>query len=134
MINLFVSAFGNILAYALIQLDGAHGIAGWRWIFIIEGAITIGFAFVGYMLVVGFPDHLLNSDRKSGFTQEELEIVLDRVERDRGDSEPDKLTLNKVLYHSMNWELWMYGFMFLGCSAPIYAFAYVPLHLDDIDR
>src|SRR4051812_46984311 len=121
MINLFVSAFGNILAYALIQLDGAHGIEGWRWIFIIEGAITIGFSFVGYALVVGFPDHLLNSERKSGFTQEELEIVLDRVERDRGDSAPDKLTWHKILQHSMNWELWVYGFMFLGCSAPIYA-------------
>lgn len=33
MINLFVSAFGNILAYALIKLDGTHGIEGWRWIF-----------------------------------------------------------------------------------------------------
>ncbi len=33
LINLFVSAFGNILAYAIIKLDGAHGIAGWRWIF-----------------------------------------------------------------------------------------------------
>ena len=33
MINLFVSAFGNILAYALIKLHGSHGISGWRWIF-----------------------------------------------------------------------------------------------------
>jgi hypothetical protein len=33
MINLFVSAFGNILAYAIIKLNGTHGIAGWRWIF-----------------------------------------------------------------------------------------------------
>jgi MFS family permease len=33
LINLFVSAFGNILAWAIVKLDGAHGIAGWRWIF-----------------------------------------------------------------------------------------------------
>lgn len=33
LINLFVSAFGNILAWAIVKLDGAHSIAGWRWIF-----------------------------------------------------------------------------------------------------
>jgi MFS family permease len=33
LINLFVSAFGNILAFAIVKLDGAHGIAGWRYIF-----------------------------------------------------------------------------------------------------
>jgi len=35
VVNLFVSAFGNILAFAIVKLDGAHGIAGWRWISII---------------------------------------------------------------------------------------------------
>lgn len=33
LINLVVSAFGNILAFAIVKLDGAHGIEGWRWIF-----------------------------------------------------------------------------------------------------
>jgi MFS family permease len=33
LINLFVSAFGNILAWAIVKLDGDHGISGWRWIF-----------------------------------------------------------------------------------------------------
>ncbi|KAH7154882.1 major facilitator superfamily domain-containing protein [Dactylonectria estremocensis] len=99
IINLFVSAFGNILAYALIKLDGTHNIAGWRCIFIIEGAITIGFAFISFAFTLPFPDQLLASVDKSSFTLEELEAILDR-------------------------ELWAYGFMFLCCSAPIYAFAY----------
>ncbi|KAG9255104.1 major facilitator superfamily domain-containing protein [Emericellopsis atlantica] len=124
MINLFVSAFGNILAYALIKLDGAHGIEGWRWIFIIEGAITIGFAFLGYAFTLPFPDQLLASGKKSTFSQDDLQTILDRVERDRGDAEPDALTFRKVLHHAARWELWVYGFMFLCCSAPIYAFAY----------
>lgn len=33
LINLCVSAFGNILAWAIVKLEGAHGIEGWRWIF-----------------------------------------------------------------------------------------------------
>ncbi|TPX14532.1 uncharacterized protein E0L32_005224 [Thyridium curvatum] len=125
MINLFVSAFGNILAYAIILLDGKHGYAGWRWIFIsVEGAFTIGFAFIGYLFVLPFPDQMLATGHKANFTQEELEVVLDRVERDRGDADPDKLTWCKVLRLCASWELWVYGFMFITCSAPIYAFAY----------
>jgi hypothetical protein len=33
VVNLVVSAFGNILPFAIVKLDGAHGIAGWPWIF-----------------------------------------------------------------------------------------------------
>lgn len=86
--------------------------------------MTIGAAIFGYFLVLGFPDQILASGRYKGFTQHELETVLDRVERDRGDAAPDKLTWQKFWTHILNWQLWVYGLMFLTCSAPIYAFAY----------
>lgn len=124
LINLFVSAFGNILAFAIVKLDGVHGIEGWRWIFIVEGAATIGIAILGWFLVIDFPDRMLATNKLQGFTQDELQFVLDRIDRDRGDSQPDKLTAEKFRKHIANWELWVYGFMFLTCSAPIYAFAY----------
>ena len=124
LINLFVSAFGNILAFAIVKLDGVHGIEGWRWIFIVEGAATIGIAILGWFLVIDFPDRMLATNKLQGFTQDELQVVLDRIDRDRGDSQPDKLTAEKFRKHIANWELWVYGFMFLTCSAPIYAFAY----------
>jgi hypothetical protein len=37
--------------------------------------------------------------------------VLDRIDRDRHDSKPDKLTWAKFCTHVANWELWVYGFM-----------------------
>lgn len=90
----------------------------------IEGAVTIGAAMIGYFLVLDFPDQILASGEYRGFTQHELEVVLDRVERDRGDAAPDKLTWQKFWTHVLNWQLWIYGLMFMTCSAPIYAFAY----------
>jgi hypothetical protein len=88
----------------------------------IEGALTIGIAISAFFIVLNFPDKILASGKN--FTQNELEVVLDRVERDRGDSLPDKLTWEKFWGHISSWQLWVYGLMFLCCSAPIYAFAY----------
>ncbi|KAF3352638.1 hypothetical protein VdG1_08804 [Verticillium dahliae VDG1] len=40
-------AFGGLLAGAITSnLDDAHGIAGWRWLFIIEGVATVGVAYM----------------------------------------------------------------------------------------
>jgi hypothetical protein len=30
-INIFANAFGSILAYGIMQLNGKHGYLGWRW-------------------------------------------------------------------------------------------------------
>ena len=39
-----------------MQMGGLAGLNGWRWIFIMEGIITILLGFVGYWLLVDFPD------------------------------------------------------------------------------
>ncbi|EIM85641.1 MFS transporter [Stereum hirsutum FP-91666 SS1] len=36
-------AFGGLLASAIIRMDGIGGLAGWRWIFILEGIVTVLF-------------------------------------------------------------------------------------------
>ncbi|KAM0813400.1 putative Pantothenate transporter [Seiridium cardinale] len=36
------NAFGGLFAAAILKLDGRHGIAGWMWLFTIEGSATVG--------------------------------------------------------------------------------------------
>jgi cyanate permease len=86
--------------------------------------LTLGAAIIGYFLVLSFPDIMLNTGKRQGFTARQLAIVLDRVQRDRGDANADPLSTKKVLNHMKAWPLWVYGFMFLTSSVPIYAFAY----------
>nr|XP_018266752.1 uncharacterized protein I303_00728 [Kwoniella dejecticola CBS 10117]OBR88910.1 hypothetical protein I303_00728 [Kwoniella dejecticola CBS 10117] len=51
---------GNMLAGALQaaiynNLDGRHGISGWRWMMIIDGILTLCVAFAGFVLIPDFP-------------------------------------------------------------------------------
>ncbi|KAK0457494.1 major facilitator superfamily domain-containing protein [Desarmillaria tabescens] len=43
-------AFSGILAYGIIRMDGVGGRAGWRWIFILEGAFTVACGVMSYFL------------------------------------------------------------------------------------
>ncbi|KAJ6021328.1 high-affinity nicotinic acid transporter [Penicillium herquei] len=44
-------AFGGLVAFGIYHMDGAANIPGWRWIYIIEGCVTIAFGFVSFWLV-----------------------------------------------------------------------------------
>ncbi|KAJ6082823.1 hypothetical protein N7467_006958 [Penicillium canescens] len=49
-------AFGGILAAVIVDnLEGVHGIRGWRWLFIVEGAATIGVALISLFILPDFP-------------------------------------------------------------------------------
>lgn len=50
-------AFGGLLAGAITShLHNAHGIAGWRWLFIVEGVATVGVALSAYLILLDYPD------------------------------------------------------------------------------
>ncbi|PSK60180.1 hypothetical protein B9Z65_1078 [Elsinoe australis] len=67
-------AFGGLLAGAITGgLEGAHGIRGWRWLFIVEGAATIGWALIAGFILLDFP---ATSKR---LTPREREIAIHRL-------------------------------------------------------
>ncbi|RAK85319.1 MFS transporter [Aspergillus costaricaensis CBS 115574] len=50
------NAFGGLIGAGVLgNLDGAHGIAGWRWLFIIEGCITVGISLTSTLLLPNYP-------------------------------------------------------------------------------
>lgn len=122
-IGSLASALGGILAYGLMQLEGTHGYGGWRWIFIVEGCLTCGVAFLGYIFLVSFPDN--TKSRSIRFiSEEERQIVIARVNQDRGDADLEEFTLKRWLGGAADWKIWAYGACF-GCATTVsYALAY----------
>ena len=51
-------AISGLLAYGIGSgLEGTHGIASWKWLFIIEGVATVGFGFVVLFFLPGLPEN-----------------------------------------------------------------------------
>jgi MFS family permease len=112
-------AFGGLLASAIGKLDGLHGYRGWRWIFILEGVLTIVVSSALFFLISDFPE-----DAKF-LTPEEREFVRARLHADVGDPMADKkMTWRDVLGVFRDWKIIIGGFMYLGLIVPAYGFAY----------
>ncbi|KAL2061372.1 hypothetical protein VTL71DRAFT_7645 [Oculimacula yallundae] len=72
------SMFLGILQAALYRnLDGAHGLEGWQWLFIVCGMITIVWGFVGLLVI---PDSPANT-RALWLTKPERELARQRMSR-----------------------------------------------------
>ncbi|ORY71930.1 major facilitator superfamily domain-containing protein [Pseudomassariella vexata] len=83
--NIFATTFAGLIAAATFEtLNGAHGIKGWRWLFIIEGVVTLGVAAIGIILL---PDTPLTT---SWLTPEERQLAHDRIQRDTVGGEESK--------------------------------------------
>ncbi|KAJ7741504.1 major facilitator superfamily domain-containing protein [Mycena olivaceomarginata] len=109
----FWVALARFFAYALSLLSGKLGIAGWAWIFIIEGAITIVFGIVGWFYLPGFPD------RNDFLSIEETAVVLSRVQTTEGTRCRTSLTWKKFV-DAFDWRVWAYAFMFLCATISTY--------------
>ncbi|KAF9894571.1 hypothetical protein FE257_006456 [Aspergillus nanangensis] len=121
-------ALTNILAYGLTQMDGVENIAGWRWIFIIEGVITLVIGFLAFAMLVEFPDKAHRSWRF--LSQRECAFVLRRLNRDRGDAEPEAFSIGNFLQHAGDIRLWCYGVIFCCLMTVTYGIGYfLPLIL-----
>ncbi|CAD1810638.1 Major Facilitator Superfamily protein [Candida parapsilosis] len=77
--NPLSSAFNGLLAAGLLKMDGLGGIAGWRWLFILEGGITVLTVPFAYFIL---PDKPANTKFLS---EMEKEIIQWKLRRDLGD-------------------------------------------------
>jgi MFS family permease len=83
--NLISNAFGSLIASGILSgMQGVLGHAAWRWLFFIEGAITMFVAVLALFILPDFPQ-----TSRRFLTEEEQRLAVLRLEADVGET-PDE--------------------------------------------
>ncbi|EMC93571.1 hypothetical protein BAUCODRAFT_125421 [Baudoinia panamericana UAMH 10762] len=105
-----VLATGSIVNFGLNKLDGRSGLAGWRWMFLVQGLITIVLGCLTYFWIVDFPEHA--HETRYFLTTEEQELAVARIQEDRKDVQADPFAWRKVLVHATDPKVYGFACMF----------------------
>ncbi|KAJ6441384.1 putative transporter C11D3.18C [Purpureocillium lavendulum] len=114
-------AFGGLLAYALAGL-GRPGMASWRWIFIVEGAITSVIAVAAAFVIIDWPHQTRYLDST------EKDLLRQRMAADIGE-ECRMDTLNRFTFGIIlrDYKIWLAALMYLGiCVAGLSTSFFMP--------
>lgn len=133
-------AFGGILAYGLMQMNGIGGLSGWRWIFVvsflterrttslltytsqIEGVVTCLLGIGSYFLIVDFPEDAVKC--RNFLNQKEVDFIIATIDRDRSDSDTVPFNFRKYCQCAADSKVWAFSAMFMLTTTNTYALAY----------
>ncbi|KAF2122887.1 major facilitator superfamily domain-containing protein [Lophiotrema nucula] len=99
----------GLLAYGIRNMNGIRSKEGWRWIFIIEGLLTIFISFFIFIFVPNFPEKtkILSGPEKAH--------LLEKLRADKGDQKLDIRSVNwfKTIF---DYRIWVPTLMFFCCD------------------
>ncbi|OBT83346.1 hypothetical protein VE02_08552 [Pseudogymnoascus sp. 03VT05] len=79
---LISGAFSGLMSAGIVgNMDHLHGLRSWRWLFIIEGTITIGIAAAAFFILPNFPRTTM------WLSEEERQLAAWRMEEDIGEDD-----------------------------------------------
>ncbi|OTB10725.1 hypothetical protein K445DRAFT_27322 [Daldinia sp. EC12] len=119
-ISLFFSAaslagaFGGILAYGIGRMGGIVWENGWRWIFILEGILTVVVAAAAYGFIHNYPD------TSKFLTEDERKFIHQRLAADSDSTHDERFSWKAVVEALKDPNCWLYGLGFHTMSLPLY--------------
>lgn len=122
---LVATAFSGLIAAAVFaHLDGARGLAGWQWLFIIEGAGSFASAFAALAFL---PDYVGSRTGMCSWlmSEQELRVAAQRMAADRVSVPEEKSSVWRGLGLAVK-DARTWAFV----SFPLYPL--FPLHFDPI--
>ena len=109
-------AFGGLLAGVITTgLEGRYGIRGWRWLFIVEGAVSIGVAVASTFVLPDFPATV----SLKRFTQAEKDLAVQRLKSEapnrQVNDEPSLGHLKALKLSLSDWQVWLFVVGYMVC-------------------
>ena len=126
-------AFSGLLAYGISYMDGVAGLAGWRWIFILEGILTVVVAVIAFFALYDFPE------TASFLTAEERAFVAYRLKYDGQDggttdghrvAQNDSRDWKYVRAAFLDWQIWVNIVVYWGYVCPLCESLPAASHID----
>ncbi|KAH9874109.1 hypothetical protein IAQ61_004737 [Plenodomus lingam] len=118
----------------LTPVSFGPGLAGWRYIFILQGVLTIAIGLVGWYFIVDFPELAAKSStlQKKFLDQDEVDFIVARIEEDRHDVVAEEFNLAKYCKGALDLKVWGFALIFMMTTTVTYAIAYfLPIILKD---
>ena len=112
---------------AIYHMDGAAGIAGWRWIYIIEGIITVVYGLICFVLVPSSYEKafFLNADDKE--VMRYRDTVTHQYNSGKGE-----FTLKDIATAAKDVKTWIHSALQFCCITPLYGFNnFLPIIVKD---
>lgn len=108
--NLAAQAFGGLIAAGILAgMEGAMGLAAWRWLFIIEGAVTVAVASAAVFVLPDYPETtpwLSDDERKIAVAR----LVIDAgVVEGEGEREGNVSALQGLKLACKDPKVWLLG-------------------------
>jgi hypothetical protein len=110
---ILATAFSGLVAAGVFAgLEDVKGLAGWQWLYIIEGSASFVAAAVAVFVLPDFPE----SNSGSGkwlFSEEEKKLSVDRITRDRVSSgtAEDEGIMHGLKLAVMDYRTWVFSLM-----------------------
>ncbi|KAI0772059.1 MFS general substrate transporter [Trametes elegans] len=125
--NIISNAFGALIASGILDgMDGKLGRAAWRWLFYIEGALTVFVALCAIFILPDFPA----TTRKWWLSDAERRLALRRMEEDAGvgdEGETERGGHAAGLWLAVkDWKVWWMAFAMTSQVVALSFNAYFP--------
>lgn len=109
-------AFGGLIAYGIQQMGTRAGIEAWRWLFIIEGIISLLF---GLLCWISLPK---SSDHAWFLSTEERQLVKDRRLRDIAYTGSDEFSWSYLRMAFFDPMVWAAAFTLFCAGIPLFGY------------
>ncbi|QRV80256.1 major facilitator superfamily transporter [Ceratobasidium sp. AG-Ba] len=109
-------AFGGLLARGISEMRGLGGKAGWAWIFILEGLLTLIVAGIAFFVINDYPE-------TAKFLNEEERVEVVRRLREDRSALADEFGMRYFWDALKDWKIWVHMFITIGIYTPLYSFS-----------
>ncbi|CAG9947543.1 unnamed protein product [Clonostachys rosea f. rosea IK726] len=105
--NMLAASFSGLIAAAIFStLDGRYGMAGWRWLYIIQGTFSTAVVVASLFLL---PNHPLKT---KWLTQEQRELAHNRIVADTTEKEGAASPWKGLYQCVVDWRTWVFVLMY----------------------